>query len=73
MIPGAPWLNSVIYCSGTDLVQLPTSEWPCGLFVELQEGSEGPFRVLTDRHTDVRIQCGSMVLYFDVETVETGL
>ena len=71
--PESPWLNTVIYCSGTDAIQVPTSKWPCRLFVESQDGSDGSIRVLTDRQTDVRIECGSVALYFDVEVEETGL
>jgi hypothetical protein len=71
--PETPWLNTVIYCSGTDAIQVPTSEWPCGLIVESRDGPDGPICVLTDSNTDVRIECGSVALYFDVEVVESGL
>ena len=60
-----PWLNTVIYCSGTDLIHLPTSQWPCGLNVAPM-GTNGD-SALTDADADVRIECGNVMLIFDVE------
>ena len=62
-----PWLNTVIYCTGTDLIRLPTSAWDSSMTVETIDGKYGPVYVLCDLPTDVRVECRGIRLYFDVE------
>ncbi len=71
--PETPWLNTVIYCSATEAIHLPTSEWPCGLTVESGGMGDSSGYVLVDAGADARVECGSLALYFDVEVQDTGL
>ena len=62
-----PWLNTVIYCAGTEHIRLPTSAWNCSMTVKRTEGEDGPLFVLSDLAADVHVECRGLTLYFDVE------
>ena len=62
-----PWLNTVIYCGATKLIQLPTSGWDSSIQIDVVADEYGDVIELTDEPANVRIRCGMMRLYFDVE------
>jgi len=62
-----PWLNTVINCTSTEQIRLPTFEWDSALTIEAFEGKYSPVYVLSDLSAEVRIECGGIRLYFDIE------
>jgi hypothetical protein len=70
-----PWLNTMIFCSATESILLPNLRWACNLIIEVKhnvrETPNGPFSldyyVLVDDPANIRIQCRSVGMYFDIK------
>lgn len=70
-----PWLNAMIFCSATESILLPNLRWSCNLMIEEKhnvfETPNGSFSldyyVLVDEPANIRIQCRSVGMYFDIK------
>jgi len=70
-----PWLNTMIFCSATESIQLPELRWLCHLNIEVKHNTyktpNGPFTLdyylLIDKPAKIQIQCRSVSMHFDIK------
>lgn len=63
-----PWRNTLLYCAATRKIQVPTSQWKSAMVVEACDDAEfDKLYTLVDVASNVRIECGMLAVYFDVD------
>ena len=74
-----PWLNTLILCSATELIQIPELRWSCELAIEEeQEVFEEVYHpelghytrnyyLLVDKPAKIKIKCRSIGMFYDVK------
>jgi hypothetical protein len=65
--------NVVIMCADTRLIRVPTEDWALNLRLEKTEDQYGELYVLSDEQADVRIVCGMIGVYHDMEAKFFGV
>ena len=69
------WLNTMIFCSATESIQIPDLRWSCNMNIEVKHNTyktpNGPFTLdnylLVDKPAKIQIQCRSVGMYFDMK------
>lgn len=63
----AEWLNTIIYCGGTEKLVIPTTRWDQSVNISTGPLSYGDGYILQDSNVGFLVECATLRMYFDVK------
>jgi hypothetical protein len=66
-LKGTPWLNTLIYCGGTEKLMIPVTRWNSNITISTGPISFGDGYALKDVGAGILVECATLRMYFDVK------